>query len=423
MRFLHFSTRDTGGGAFAATYRHHTALREAGHTSLMIVGQKISEDVDVLEVPKQTLRYRIRQVRQKISQVRGTIPEFIFNRDIETEFDTSRFLAYPPGSIDLIYLHWVTNFLNVKDIHRIYEHYRCPIAWMMMDMEPFTGGCHYSLGCKGYLERCGNCPQLKSGREHDRSRIVWLRKNKYLSSIPIFFVTPSSWITARVQESSLFRRHRTQNIPVAIDTTIFRPFDQRVARDLLHVPPDKKVIFFGSTHLEQPRKGMAHMAEALRLLSASLDGGDSSLRKDDLFLLQAGSTTREFSESLPFPSKFLGLLKDELTLALAYQAADVFVCPSIEDSGPMMIPESMLCGTPVVAFDTGGAPDLIETMKTGYLAAHGDSADLAKGIEAVLSSGDIQKMRDDCRRIARDMHEPDRVVQRHVELCRSLVER
>ena len=88
----------------------------------------------------------------------------------------------------------------------------------------------------------------------------------------------------------------------------------------------------------------------------------------------------------------------------------------------MMIPESMLCGTPVVAFNSGGAPDLIETMKTGYLATLKDGADLAKGMYALLSAHEkLLAMRATCREIAVREHSMEAHADRHIDLYRSLL--
>lgn len=87
----------------------------------------------------------------------------------------------------------------------------------------------------------------------------------------------------------------------------------------------------------------------------------------------------------------------------------------------MMIPEAMLCGTPVVAFNTGGAPDLIETMKTGYLAAYKDSTGLAKGIYTLLAANDLPAIRVAAREVAVRKHSQSAVAGRHLELYSSLL--
>src|SRR6185369_3592800 len=127
-------------------------------------------------------------------------------------------------------------------------------------------------------------------------------------------------------------------------------------------------------------------------------------------------------DGLPFAGKYVGHLNNDITLALAYQAADVFVCPSVEEAGPMMIPEAMLCGLPVAAFETGGAPDIIKHRQTGYLATLGDSGDLTKGIHFLLTAQTPEAMRIDARQSGLAAHAPEMVVERHLTLYRSLLE-
>ena len=422
MRILHFSTHDAAGGAAKASHRLHSALREAGHSSRMIVRVKDSDDADVEQVATRPLLSGYRRARRRLAAYRGRLPQYKFNFDVQPEVDTRQFFSRERGTVDIICLHWITELLTTRLIGQLYEHYRCPLVWTLVDQEALTGGCHYSLGCDGFTKMCGRCPQLNSARERDRSRLIWTRKWEHLRSLPLVFVAPTSWVSRRIRESSLFREHRIEPIALPIDTGLYRPFEQRVARDLLHVPPDKKVIFFGATYLEEPRKGMTHLVEALRQLRSLTNLTSDGLREEDIFLLIAGSNGRKILDMLPFAGRATGQLQDELSLALAYQSADVFVCPSTEDAGPMMIPEAMLCGTPVVAFNTGGAPDLIETMKTGYLARERDSADMAKGIHALLSLDCPSVMREAARERAARLHTPALVAERHTSLYSSLRE-
>lgn len=422
MRILHFATHDTAGGAAKASYRLHSALREAGHSSRMIVRVKDSDDADVEQVATRPLLSGYRRVRRRIAAYRGRLPQSKFNFDVSPEIDTRQLFSHERGAVDIICLHWITELLTTRLIRQLYEHYRCPVVWTLVDQEAVTGGCHYSLGCDGFTKMCGQCPQLNSSRERDRSRLVWTRKREHLRSLPLVFVAPTDWVSRKIRESSLFGEHRIELIPLPIDTNLFRPFEQRVARDLLQVPPDKKVIFFGATYLEEPRKGMAYLVEALQQLRSMLNDADAPLREDDIFLLIAGSNGQKILNMLPFAGRATGQLQDELSLALAYQSADVFVCPSTEDAGPMMIPEALLCGTPVVAFDAGGAPDLVETMKTGYLAHQKDSADLANGMRALLSLDCLSAIGQRAREAAALSHTPALVAERYTRLYCSLRE-
>ena len=85
-----------------------------------------------------------------------------------------------------------------------------------------------------------------------------------------------------------------------------------------------------------------------------------------------------------FTSHYLGILNDDLSLVLAYCAADIFVAPSVQDNLPNTVIEAIACGTPAVAFSIGGMPDLIEHQQNGYLAAPYEIEDLIKGITWVI---------------------------------------
>lgn len=425
MRIHHFSTHDIEGGAAKAAHRLHLALRRAGQDSQLIVRYKKSEDEAVTQLPLWS-----RPWRSRLERWRGHIPglrprvvvsDYQFNFDRPPHLDLSRLLAgrLLPAPADIIYLHWFDGLLDVRSIRRLYEQWRAPLLWVIHDLEAFTGGCHYSFGCDGFTKQCGACPRLGSRAPDDLSHQIWQRKRDHLARLPICFIAPTSWCVARLRESSLFGRARVEHIHLPMDTSIFRPLAKELAREVLQLPPDQKIVFFGATYLEDRRKGLAQLLVALEHLAALL-AQSGVVKPEQLLLLVAGLQGERLMARLPFAGRYLGHVNDELLMALAYQAADIFVCPSIEDAGPMMIPEAMLCGTPVVAFAQGGAPDLIETMKTGYLARLGDAGDLARGLHALLNAPDLAPIGAAAAAAAQRAHTPASVAQRHLQLYASL---
>ena len=139
------------------------------------------------------------------------------------------------------------------------------------------------------------------------------------------------------------------------------------------MPVNRKIVLIGATHLNEKRKGMALLVEALEMV------------QDDVLVLVAGNMEQPISFAKE--AKVLGYL-DEDQLIEAYQMADVFVCPSLADSGPLMVKQACLCGTPVVAFPVGISVELAEKGETGYLAEYGNVADLACGISEIVSLSD-----------------------------------
>lgn len=104
-----------------------------------------------------------------------------------------------------------------------------------------------------------------------------------------------------------------------------------------------------------------------------------------------GSVAEQELPRFPIPARHLGAFHSEADLAALYAAADVFVAPSQQDNLPNTVMEALACGTPCVAFDIGGMPDMIEHRRNGYLARPYESDDLAAGIAWVVE--DLERWR------------------------------
>jgi glycosyltransferase involved in cell wall biosynthesis len=176
----------------------------------------------------------------------------------------------------------------------------------------------------------------------------------------------------------------------------------------LGIPLDKKVVFFGSMGLTDLRKGMLYLIESLKILKEKTRRNNLDLA-NNILLLAAGNNFEDIADDLPYESLYLGFVDNTFGIASAFQAADVFVCPSIEDSGPMMINQSIMCGIPVVSFEMGIALDLVETGKTGYRAKIKDSDDMAQGIYDILTleSDKYKMLSDNCRKLALTLCSPN----------------
>ena len=249
-------------------------------------------------------------------------------------------------------------------------------------MWAFTGGCHYSGDCEGYKNSCGKCPQLSSEKEFDISRWIWKRKASAWKNTNLTIVTPSNWLAQCAQKSSLFQNLRVEVIYNGIDTNIYKPIDKNLARNCLNLPQNKKIILFGATSaISDYRKGFHLLLQAVQQLS-KVSKGKKWGKEIELVIL--GSSKPIEPPDFGFKTYYLGKLNDDVSMALAYASADIFVAPSIQDNLPNTVMEALACAVPCVAFNVGGMPDMIDHKKNGYLAYPFDTDDLASGITWIL---------------------------------------
>jgi len=396
MRVLHFNTYESQGGAASAAYQLHKSLQNEGVESFMAVKFKNSSDPSVFQIGKDVSQNHL---IQKIK--RSSFAYFVYGKLRDANkilLKRKNLLPFNPNysdkslgdflsvlkDLDIILIHWTDGFLSPELISEIQNKTKIPILWMLQDTEPLTGGCHYPLGCDGFKKKCGSCPQLNSNNQNDKSRKIWERKNKFLKPLNITFLAPTFWTKDRLKESSLFKEKPFEEILLGVNEKIFKKIPAEAARQSLGLPKDKKIIFFGSQDLKDERKGMQYLIESLKKLHSKLSASHPEIISS-IFLVSAGRESLESEFKKYFDHKYLGLIKSNMDLASAYQSADIFACPSIEDAGPMMINESIACGTPVVAFDMGVARNLINDAKRGYVAKLKDADDFALGLYRMLT--------------------------------------
>ena len=365
------------GGAFNAGYRIHQGLRDIGLNSKLLVlhsglteqqnkdngiyiahrdaGDRCGYDCD-MEPLREYPRYSISS--------HGFSPAVV-GVDIVKNID-----SFGPR---LVILHGINGgFATIEDLGKI----RQKVVWRLPDCWAVTGGCYYFADCKRYLTGCGRCPKLGSDDPNDLSHQVWKRKSEAWKKMDMTIVVPTLWMKKVVENSTLLKDKSLYVIPNGLDLNRHYPINKRIAREALQIPQDKKVILFGAINAFDPRKGFSYLIEALRRLS--------SKHKDEYYLAVFGMGKQQLE--LDVPVKFLGYLHDPYLLQLAYSSADVMAVPSVEEAFGQTVTEAMACAVPVVSFEETGPADIIEHLKTGYLARYLDGQDLAKGIEWILDS-------------------------------------
>ena len=376
MKILHMNTSDRGGAGRAAS-RLNQGLQNLRQNSQLLVQAKFTDDETIIS-PSTKLGQVLAKLRPSLSR----LPLSVYPDRVPTDYSpswlpdqvTDRVKLLQP---DIINLHWICDgHVEVKTL----AHLSIPLVWTLHDMWLFTGGCHYSQTCDRYTQTCGSCPQLRSQSNWDLSHWQWQHKAKALKPLNLTLVSPSTWLAKCAQNSSTLRNHRTEVIPNGLDSAIYKPIDRQFARTLLNLPQNKLLISFGAMQAtDDKRKGFQLLQIALQELSKA--GWQDRV---ELVVFGASRSAAENPLEIGFKSNYLGKLHDDISLSLMYAAMDVFVAPSTDDNLPNTVMEALACGTPCVAFQIGGMPDMIEHQRNGYLAQPYQIEDLAQGIAWIL---------------------------------------
>ncbi len=189
-----------------------------------------------------------------------------------------------------------------------------------------------------------------------------------------------------ISNSAIFKNKKVINgIYPLPDKTIFKPISIATSKKHFGIETDKKVFFFGAVSLSDKRKGMSVLIEAIQIVNSKLD--EIKYDKDKLLFLIAGSNFHNSRNAIPLNTKEIGYIHGYSDLSKAYNASDFFICPSLEDSGPTMVLQSILCSIPVISFNIGFSRDYIINNVNGYTSQIKNSESLAESLYKAIMLG------------------------------------
>jgi glycosyltransferase involved in cell wall biosynthesis len=385
MRVLLVNTSERTGGAAVAANRLMKALNNNGVKAKMLVREKNSTTLTVVPLPKSPLlQWRFLWERIVVFFHLRFQRQHLFEIDLaNTGNDITSLREFKEA--DIIHLHWINQgMLSLKDIRKILRSGK-PVVWTMHDIWPATAICHLTLGCRNFTTHCRNCRLLPGkGSNNDLSAKVWARKQAMIDGENIYYVACSKWLESEAKNSKLLDGQKITSIPNPIDLHIYNKGNKTEARQRLGLPTDKKLILFASQRATNVNKGMGYLIEACRQLQDI----------PNLGIIILGGHAEEVTSQLSIANFPLGYVNDEQRIVDVYNAADVFVLPSLSENLPNTIMEAMACGVPCVGFKVGGIPEEIDHKKNGYVAEYRSSEDLARGIRWILCEADYTMLSD-----------------------------
>lgn len=370
MKIVHIVSKDIGGAARAAI-RINTALnRVQCESSVLVIHRNTNEDVG--EVIHNRFIWKIFKGFRKINEIninRNHLKGNFYEPIIGIPLEKNKIIQ----EADVINLHWINDgMLTYREILKL-EKLGKKIVWTMHDMYPFTAGCYYDSECGKYKDSCRKCILAKADLKKEKYvQKIFERKYAVYQKTDITFVGCSNWIANCARRSILTKKHDVYTINNPIDISIFKPIEKEIAFKEFSISTNKKIIAFGAMQSDSdPRKGYKYLIEALKYLNS----------EEYLLVVFGNNDNSKINSFYDFEVKTVGKIESDDKLVALYSMADVFVAPSVQENLSNAVMESLACGTPVVAFNIGGMPDLVENKKNGYLAEAYKANDLAEGIK------------------------------------------
>ena len=360
MKVLHISTSDDGGAGLCAL-RIHKSLIGMGVDSKMIVANKTSDlptvyksEISIAKEytpPKNVFLQKYKSFMRrkgfylsKLEYYQRQIDKCahsLKNKGIDSPFYTYPLSKYEihlnplVNWADIIHIHWVANFID-------YPSFFCnidkPIVWTFHDENIGMGGFHYRRDKDKYYaeyrliedELCRiKRESLFNINTHHFCAIALSKEMKKFLSDLVFLPTDNCRI-----------------INNSVDIYKYRILDKKYAREVLGIPYNHIVFSFCANSLNDSRKGLVELIEALERLKLS-----------NITLLCIGSGYIPCKTALNTIS--VGRIFNEDILSMLYSCSDYFVMPSFQEAFAQTPIEAMACGVPVIAFPCSGTEELI----------------------------------------------------------------
>jgi len=418
MKVLHINTLDKGGAANACL-RIHESLKMVDIDTKVLVLHKNSGNESVYAFKDYLNNNKLKSNFSKLKKLKRlqSFNEF-YKENPRLGFFSLADSFYNVQShplvewADLIHLHWISDFV---DIPTFFTKVDKPMVWTCHDMSPVTAGCHYFGDCRLYLENCSDCKIVKISLQEivrknwESKNISLLRKGKKL-----VFVANSSWVGNTINKSLLTKSFSSKVIHYPIYDHDFFPLNKLFARKNTNLK-SSNIILFIAQHLKAKNKGFEYLLKALQLLKEQ--------NESDFLLVAVGRGNKE--DFLGFDNYVHIPYVDSIDkLRCIYNSANLFVIPSVDEAFGQTCLEAMACGLPVIGFNSGGIPDMIEHQRNGMLVEKGNTVELANAVKQLLNNTELAKsMGNESLEIVKQRFSPKRQALKYKKIYSDLLQK
>lgn len=368
MKVVLINRSDELGGAAIATLRLMRGLRRLGVDARMLVTHRCGDDLDVALAGNCLQRRRaFLTERLGIWMRNGHRRDTLFKVDAGTHgIDVS---SHPwVREADALLLGWINQgTLSLDDVGRLGRLGK-PLIWVMHDMWPCTGVCHYAYDCRGYVENCAHCPLLPAGSRLAQKTLR--RKAKLYAQTPIRFVAVSHWLGQCCRESALL--HDADITVIGNPLPIGEYACDFVPRD--GIAHGATVVTMGAARLDDPIKGFDLLIAAMRHLREH----NPSLASRLHLLLYGELRDTTLLDQLDVAYTHLGYIRD---INAVFRASHIVLGAARYETFGYTLLEGLASGCIPVTTGVSGQVDIVRHLHNGYVTGTHDPGDLARGIE------------------------------------------
>jgi len=384
---LNFSSTDNGGAGGAA-YQFHYNLKNSKLNSFLFVARKTKKDKKLFQL-RNNFTYKLQAKTTQLKNYFNLTNKnyFFLNSGIQfvINYEKIKKIIGNKKKIHCIVIHSVPNFLDFNNILELKYKFNCKVYFRLYDMQNFTAGCSYSLGCQKYKQNCLDCPGINSTILKNKTYKNFLQKKKIIKLINPEILSSSHFEMNRSKKSSLFKNFIHHHIPIGVEPKLFYP------TQLIKKNKDKTIFLFGSSDLETYRKGLKYFLEALKKCKF----------KNKLKIILIGSEKNYF-KNLNIETQNLKYVKNFKLLNQIFNHSHFCIIPSIDETGPSMLNMSMMASTPCIVFNIGDAFKYVKNNISGFKCRNKDIKNLSKNIDLAInmSENKFYSMKKRCRKVA-----------------------
>ena len=380
LRIALVHASDFGGGAERSVVSLHRAFRASGHESTLFVGSKQTDEAYVVEIPYVRGVPGIRRAARALERWNGW--QDIYNPSFR------RLCQSFAQRFDIVHFNSLWGSAGFSDLSALPALARkCPAILTMRDEWLLTGHCAYFHNCERWRVGCGSCPDLTLAPAipRDGTRFNWARKQRLVQASRLHVVTISDYLKRLSETSPILAGKSITRIYNGIDMQTFSPAhaDQRsLLRSQLGIGNHEIVVLLAGQTVEGINQGIAAKF-AIAALNALV--GSAPIRA-----LVIGRSAEKVAAALKVPFTVRAFVNEPIAMADCFRSADITLVTSEVEAFGRIAAESQACGTPVVAFDSGGIPEVVSDQNGGVVVPRRDGERLRVALQRMVDDPDLR---------------------------------